>query len=96
MDAELTEYLKEYIKVNKIKVGEYLIKNKNMSDTISKMKQKLGYLTGGAVNFIRQVRASDVRNSPNSTPKEDLKLAKQMNHSLESHEHYIRKHAPKK
>jgi hypothetical protein len=96
LDDELTEYLKEYIKFNKIIVGEYLIKNKNMSDTISKMKQKLGYLTGGAVNFIRQVRASDVRNTPNSTPKDDLKIAKQMNHSLESHEHYIRNAEAKK
>lgn len=96
LDDEMRNYLKEYIKEKDIKVGEYLIKNKNMSDTVSKMKQKLGYLTGGAINFIRQVRTSDEHNDPKTTKKKQLQLAKDMNHSLASNDYYIRNHEPKK
>lgn len=96
LDEEMTNYLREYIKQKDIKYGDYLVKNKNLSDTISRMKKKLGYDKGGAINFLRQIRASEVKNNPASTPKDNLRVAKGLNHSLSSHEHYIRNHEPKK
>jgi hypothetical protein len=84
LDNEMTNYLEEYIKVKKIKFGDYLLKNKNLSNTISIMKKKLGYHTGGAINFLRQVQTSDVHNNPNATKKDELKMSKRQNHSYQT------------
>jgi len=94
LDDEMTNYLEEYIKVKKIKFGDYLIKNKNLSNTISNMKKKLGYHTGGAINFLRQVQTSDVHNNPNATKKDELKMSKRQNHSYQTAQRYVRNHEP--
>jgi hypothetical protein len=94
LDDEMTEYLKEYIKINKVQFGDYLVKNKNLSNTISIMKKKLGYHTGGAINFLRQVQTSDVHNDPNATKKDELKMSKRQNHSLQTAQKYVRNHEP--
>ena len=82
LSEELTKLIKEYIINHQIQNGELFFNAKNISMIVSRMNKSLGYEGFGAINLFRKMIASDSKNLP---LKEQLKVAKQMTHSLKVH-----------
>jgi hypothetical protein len=82
LSSELTNLIKNYILTHKIDNDELFFNTKNNSTIVSKMNKKLGYEGFGAINLFRKMIASDSKDLP---LKEQLKVAKQMTHSLKVH-----------
>lgn len=82
LDTELTNLLSHYMENHNIQVGDNLFNSNNISKIISRINQKLGYVGNGAINLIRKMLASTASSLP---IEEQLKLAKEMSHSLKVH-----------
>jgi len=82
ISSELTTLIKSFILTHKIDNDDLFFNAKNMSTIVSRMNKKLGYNKFGAINLFRKMIASDSKDLP---LKEQLKVAKQMTHSLKVH-----------
>jgi len=82
LSNELTTLISDYILEYEIKNGEKFFNFNNVSMVISRMNKILGFTKLGNINLFRKMIASDAKDLP---LKEQLKVAKQMKHSLKVH-----------
>ena len=78
----LTTLIKSYILTHKIENGDIFFNSKNISMIVSRINSQLGFTGHGAINLIRKIIATDAESLP---LKEQLKVSKQMKHSLKVH-----------
>ena len=79
LSDELTQLLHKFIENNQLQLGDNLFNTINISMIVTRMNQRLGFTGHGSINLLRKMLASDA----SVLPMEDqLKLAKEMRHSL--------------
>lgn len=94
LDDALEQQVRNYIDKKHIEYGELLFPNLRLSQAISAINKKLGYKGDGAINLIRKMVTSDKYLDANITPYEELKIAKNFGHTIQSNNIYKRQIAP--
>lgn len=91
LSMALTEKIKSYIAINKLKENDYLFGTEKLTNYLSKQHKKIG-VTGGCINLYRNMTVTD---NDNLETKEKIELATKMNHSFQVHNKYLRTNKPK-
>ena len=94
LDDALAQQVRNYIDKKHIEYGDLLFPNLRLSHTISAINKKLGYTGDGAINLIRKMVTSDKYLDANITPYEELKIAKNFGHTIQSNNIYKRQVVP--
>ena len=94
LDDALEQQVRNYIDKKNIEYGELLFPNLRLSQAISAINKKLGYIGDGAINLIRKMVTSDKYLDANITPYEELKIAKNFGHTIQSNNIYKRQVVP--
>lgn len=89
LSKDLSNEIREYIKVNSLKIGEYLFKEPKLGSFIKKMFTSVGkdYITG--VNQLRHVVISNAFRNKRMTVEEANELARSMGHDPKTQQTYI-------
>lgn len=82
LSDELSQLIKDFVNQYNIEFGENFFNTKNVSMVVHRMNKILDFTGHGAVNLFRKMLASDAKDLP---LKEQLKVSKQMKHSLKVH-----------
>jgi len=88
LDETLSKLLREYIKKNNLKQGDYLFGEKKLTSYISNNNQLIG--VKGGINNYRHMKATEILNDPELTEEKRIELAFQMGHSPISQLKYVR------
>lgn len=91
---ELSTIIRKYMGEYGLEEGDYLFGDKPLSRFISEFNKKLGFNV--TINKLRQMRVSYTFENNEMTAEERVKLAKEMKHSFNTSELYLRKVGSKK
>jgi hypothetical protein len=88
LSTTLSKLIGKFIKVEKLKINDYLFGNKNLTQFVSKMNKKIG--VSGSISLFRQMAVSDLLQK-NPSPEERVALSNSMAHSPIVQLKYLRK-----
>lgn len=88
LDESLSQLLREFIKKNNLKQGDYLFGSKKLTSYISNNNQLIG-VKGGTNNY-RHMKATEILSDPDLTEEQRIELSLKMAHSPISQLKYVR------
>jgi len=87
ISKQLTTMIKNYIKENDLKIGNYLFGDKKLTTFIQTNNSKIGVV--GGTNLFRHMKVTE-QFKPNMSPEERVELANKLLHSPIVQERYLR------
>ena len=88
LDESLSQLLREFIKKNNLKQGDYLFGSKKLTSYISNNNQLIG--VKGGTNLYRHMKATEILSDPDLTEEQRIELSLKMAHSPLSQLKYVR------
>jgi len=89
LSKEVSNLIREYIKNNNLKMGDYLFGSKKLTQFVHDQNAKIG--VKGGISEYRHMKIAEKMADPNFTAKEKVELAKSMKHSPTTADSYNRK-----
>ena len=88
LDESLSKLLREFMKKNNLKQGDYLFGNKKLTSYISNNNQLIG--VKGGTNTYRHMKTTEILSDPDLTEEQRIELSLKMAHSPLSQLKYVR------